>query len=316
MSARLRVAALAGGVGGARLADGLAQVLPPDQLTIIVNVGDDFEYLGLYICPDLDTVCYTLAKVANPETGWGRQDESWRALEVVAKLGGEAWFRLGDLDLGLQLVRTSLLDQGYSLSQITRQITKRLDIRPVVLPVTDMRVPTIVQTESARLPFQDYFVRLKCEPAVLGFEFSNVGQAVPAPGVLSALNNADLVVICPSNPWVSIDPILAVPGIKAALQSKPIVAVSPIIGGKTIKGPAAKMYQEFGITPSAAAVAMHYKDFLTAFVLDDMDRALAESISGAGIACLTAQTIMYTGADRRHLAEQVLAWAESGFIST
>jgi LPPG:FO 2-phospho-L-lactate transferase len=311
----LRVAALAGGVGGARLADGLAQVLPPENLTIIVNVGDDFEHLGLYICPDLDTVCYTLAGAANPETGWGRQGETWRALDVVAALDGPSWFRLGDLDLGLQLVRTSLLAQGQPLSRITRHITSRLAVHPVVLPVTDMRVPTMVLTASGQLPFQDYFVRQQCEPVVTGFVFSQAEQAVPAPGVLSALEAADLIVICPSNPWVSVDPILAVSGVRAVVERKPIVAVSPIIGGKTVKGPAAKMYRELGITPSAAAVARHYQGFLTAFVLDLTDNGLKDSVIATGVACLAAQTIMYTRADRRRLAEEILNWAKTGFPS-
>lgn len=315
MSQPLRVAALAGGVGGARLAEGLAQALPSEYLTIIVNVGDDFEHLGLYICPDIDTICYTLAGMANPETGWGRQNETWRALEVVEMLGGASWFRLGDLDLGLQLLRTSLLGQGVPLSKITRQIAGRLNIQPQILPVTDMHVPTMVLTADGRLPFQDYFVRQRCEPHVMGFEFVNVKQSVPAPGVLPALQHADLIIICPSNPWVSIDPILAVPGVKAAMHGKPVLAVSPIIGGKTVKGPAAKMYQELGINPSATAVANHYAGLIQAFVLDETDRALQAEVRAAGVACMEAQTIMHAAADRLRLAEEILFWADSGFPS-
>ncbi len=274
--------ALAGGVGGARLADGLAQILPPENLTVIVNTGDDLEHLGLYICPDLDTVCYTLAGLANPATGWGRSAETWRALETLATLGGPTWFRLGDHDLGMHLERTRRRRLGQPLSQITRHFCQALDIRPAVIPVSDDPVATWVDTDEGALPFQEYFVRRQCQPKVSGFHFKGVEQARPAPGVLEALRQADLVVFCPSNPWVSIDPILAVPGLRPAIQSRPTLAVSPIIGGQTVKGPAAKMFTEMGLEPGALAVARHYGKMLTGFVLDQVDASQAQEIQSLG----------------------------------
>ncbi len=217
----LKVVALAGGVGGAKFADGLAQCLPPQNLTVIVNTGDDFEHLGLYICPDLDTVCYTLAGKANPGTGWGRSGETWSALETISDLGGPGWFHLGDHDIGLHLERTRRLRLGESLSQVTRQVCQAWGIAPQVLPVTDERMPTSVFTiEQGELPFQDYFVRQRCQPQVTGFKFNHSESAHPAPGVLAAIAQADLIVICPSNPWVSIGPILAVPGVRAVVGRK------------------------------------------------------------------------------------------------
>ena len=248
----IKVAALAGGVGGARLADGLAQVLPAEDLTIIVNTGDDFEHLGLYICPDLDTVCYTLAGLANPATGWGRSDETWRALESLSQLGGPAWFRLGDQDLGLHLERTRRRRAGQPLSRIVQHFCQALGIRRQILPMTDDFTPTWVYTIEGEMPFQEYFVRRQCQPIVTGFHFQGADQASPAPGVLEAIHQADLVVFCPSNPWVSLDPILSIPGIRAAVAARPVAAVSPIIGGQTVKGPAGKMFAELGIPPSAA----------------------------------------------------------------
>jgi LPPG:FO 2-phospho-L-lactate transferase len=277
-AASLKVVALAGGVGGARLADGLAQVLRPANLTVIVNTGDDFEHLGLFICPDLDTICYTLAGLANPATGWGRSAETWQALETLATLGGPTWFRLGDHDLGLHLERTRRRRLGQPLSQITRHFCRALGIQVSILPVTDESVATWVDTDEGSLPFQEYFARRQCQPRVSGFHFIGVEQARPAPGVLEAISQADLVVVCPSNPWVSIDPLLAVPGIRQAIQSRPTLAVSPILGGQTVKGPAAKMFAEMGIEPSALAVARHYGKMLTGFVLDRIDAPQAQEI--------------------------------------
>jgi len=302
----LRVVALAGGVGGAKLAHGLAKVVPPDNLTIIVNTGDDFEHLGLNICPDLDTVCYTLAGLANHETGWGRADETWDALENIIHLGGPDWFRLGDRDLGTHLERTRRLNAGQPLSDITRDFCAAWDIGPTILPMSDDPVPTQVITVQGRLPFQEYFVHQKCQPKVRGFLFENADVAKPAPGIEDALEAADLIVICPSNPWVSINPILALPKIKDGINSCPVIAVSPIIGGKAIKGPAAKMYAELGIKPSAIAVAKHYRGLLSGFVMDDIDLALEKAIQNNGIQTLVVPTIMNTVADRTQLARDVL----------
>ncbi|NOH02401.1 MAG: 2-phospho-L-lactate transferase [Chloroflexi bacterium] len=301
------IVALAGGVGGAKLAHGLAQVLPPEDLTVIVNTGDDFEHLGLYICPDLDTVCYTLAGLANPETGWGRVDETWNAIANIEKLGGPAWFRLGDQDLATHLERTRRLKEGQTLSQITSDFCKAWGISQKVLPMSDSPVRTMVDSDEGVLAFREYFVHRRREPRVKGFRFDGVEVAGPAPGVREALESAEAVVICPSNPWVSIDPILKV--IKTI--DKPVVAVSPIIGGKTVKGPAAKMYAELGIEPSALAVARHYRTILTAFVLDNADAAIESEIKKLNIKTLVADTLMNEVQNRARLANEVLRFIGS-----
>jgi LPPG:FO 2-phospho-L-lactate transferase len=294
------------------LADGLAQILAPEDLTIVVNTGDDFEHLGLYICPDLDTVCYTLAGIANPATGWGRAQESWRALETLEALGGPAWFRLGDRDLGLHLERTRRTRAGQPLSEITQHFCQILGIQPQILPMTDDSVPTWVYTiDEGELPFQEYFVKRQCRPRVRGFRFEGVERARPAPGVLEALQTADLVVICPSNPWVSVDPILAVPEIRPAAAACLVVAVSPIIAGGAVKGPAAKMYAELGIQPSALAVARHYGDLLSGFILDGQDAAQAEAVRALDIQALVTDTLMKTPQDRRRLAQEVVEFGMS-----
>ncbi len=308
-----KIVALAGGVGGAKLADGLAQSLPPEDLTIIVNTGDDFEHLGLTICPDLDTVCYTLSGIANPATGWGRADETWMAFETLGELGGPTWFRLGDRDLGLHLERTRRLRQGQTLSQVTRHFCQVWGIGATILPMSDDAVPTWVYTNEGELTFQEYFVHRQCHPEVTGFRFAEADQAQPAPGVLQSLQQADLVIICPSNPWVSIGPILAVPGIRRALErpTLPVVAVSPIIGGQALKGPAAKMYRELGIDPQAVAVARHYGSLLAGFVMDEIDAEQASEVEALGIRTLVTGAIMRSRQDRRRLAGEVLRFAGS-----
>jgi LPPG:FO 2-phospho-L-lactate transferase len=310
MTSSMQVVALAGGVGGARLADGLAQVIPAEHLTVIVNVGDDFEHLGLRICPDLDTMCYTLAGIANPDTGWGRADESWQVLDGLEELGGPTWFRLGDRDLALHLERTERLRMGLPLSQVTYDLCKRLGVQVRVLPVTNYAIPTIVLTHSGELPFQEYFVRQHCQPEVTGFRFDGAEQALPAPGVIDALRQADLVVLCPSNPWVSIDPILAVPGVKEAIGTHRVVGVSPIIGGKTVRGPAAKMFSELGIPASAAAVAAHYGRLLTGFVVDGQDSEQADAVQQLDILPYVTDTLIKSGIDRRRLALEILEFSK------
>lgn len=304
----MKLVALAGGIGGAKLADGLAQVLSPENLTVIVNTGDDFEHLGLYICPDLDTVCYTLAGLANPATGWGRSEETYHALENIEKLGGENWFRLGDKDLATHIERSRRLREGQSLSRITRDFCRAWGVKPAVLPMSDDPVRTIVDTlEYGELPFQEYFVHRKCEPKVKGFRFAGIEDAKPAPGVIEAISASDAIVICPSNPWVSIDPILAVLKPSAIChQPSATVAISPIIGGQTVKGPAAKMFAELGIPPSALAVAEHYKNLLTGFVLDDIDVALVPDVQNLNVQTHVTNTLMKTASDQCHLAEDVL----------
>ena len=312
----MKVAALAGGVGGAKLADGLAQSQQIDQLTVIVNTGDDFRHFGLNICPDLDTVCYNLAGIQDPDHGWGRNEERWETLDEIRRLDGPDWFQLGNRDLGTHLERTRRLAAGESLSEITHDFCHSWGISARVLPMSDDPVGTIVESDQGPLPFQDYFVRLACRPTVSGFQFSGVKKAEPAPGVLESLADADLVVICPSNPWVSIDPILAVPGIRSHLEGKFVLAVSPIISGQTVKGPAAKMYREMGIEPSARAVLEHYGDLLSLFIIDQADGDQVKELSegrASFIPVHALETWMKTRADRKRLAEEILE-ISTGFV--
>jgi LPPG:FO 2-phospho-L-lactate transferase len=308
----LKIVALAGGVGGAKFAHGLAQILPPEDLTVIVNTGDDFEHYGLYICPDLDTVCYTLAGIANPETGWGRVNESWNVIENASRLGGPGWFRLGDQDLGTHLERTRRLKEGQSLSQVTNDFCRAWGIQPTVLPMSDQPVRTIVETDEGDLAFQEYFVHRRCEPRVRGFRFEGVESVEPTPGAREAIRSADAVVICPSNPWVSIDPILRVfsPLLKREGSGLRFFAISPIIGGQAVKGPAAKMYRELGIEPSALAVARHYCDLATGFVLDHVDRQLEGEIRSLGMRTYVTNTLMNSHDDRKQFAMGVLDFIE------
>ena len=299
----MKIVALAGGVGGAKLAHGLAQILPPEDLTVIVNTGDDFEQYSLSISPDLDTVCYTLAGLANPETGWGRVDETWNVIENAKRLGGPGWFNLGDRDLGTHLERTRRLKAGDFLSQVTRDFCKARGVKHTVLPMSDQPVRTIVETDEGDLAFQEYFVHRRCAPRVRGFRFDGIEMAEPAPGAKEALESAEAVVICPSNPWVSVDPILKVLSITPGI---PVVAVSPIISGETVKGPAAKMFRELGIEASAFAVANHYCGLVTHFVLDIVDAQLNESVRGLNMRTLVTNTLMKSHEDRKQLAGDVL----------
>ena len=307
------ILALAGGVGGARLAVGLAGVLTPRQLAIVVNTGDDFEHLGLTICPDVDTVLYTLAGEHNPATGWGRAHETWSALEALAQLGGPTWFRLGDRDLALHLVRTEALRSGSPLSAVTRALARRLGVRHAVLPMSDTPVRTHVVTDRGELTFQDYFVRLRCRPRVRGFRFAGIDRArVPSPlADLLASPRLRAIVICPSNPYVSVAPILRVPAIRRWLASRhiPVVAVSPIVGGVALKGPAAKMMRELGAQPSAAGIARHYGRLVDGWVIDRADAALAERIVHMGLAVHTTDTIMTDAAKSKQLAGEVIRFA-------
>jgi LPPG:FO 2-phospho-L-lactate transferase len=310
-----RIVALAGGVGGAKLAHGLAQILAPEELTVIVNTGDDFEHLGMYICPDLDTVCYTLGGLANPETGWGRAGETWNTIANVERLGGPAWFRLGDQDIATHLERTRRLKEGQSLSQITRDFCKAWGIQHTILPMSDSPVRTMVDSDEGELAFQEYFVHRQCAPKVKGFRFDGVEGAEPVVGAKEAIEAADAIVICPSNPWVSVDPILQVISLTPTPlpqgegrrgEGKPVVAVSPIIGGKAVKGPAAKMYSELGFEPSALAVANHYRNILTGFVLDNADLSMENDVKKLNIKTLTTDTLMNNLTDRTRLAMDVL----------
>jgi LPPG:FO 2-phospho-L-lactate transferase len=302
----LNVVALAGGVGGAKLADGLAQVLQPDHLTIIVNTADDFTHLGLRISPDLDTVCYTLAGVANPDTGWGRIDETWKVFESLKKMGMPDWFQLGDSDLATHLVRTIYYSEGRTLTQITREFCRVWGVQAKVLPMTDDVVQTWVYTNKGDLEFQEYFVHRNCVPKIKGFKFEGAEKSAPAPGVLEAIEKCDVVLICPSNPWVSIDPILSIPNIKAALKKHLVYAVSPIIGSKTVKGPAAKMFSELGIQPSALAVAQHYDSIIHCLIVDNSDDPLVREINKLDICTYVTDILMRDRSDRGRLAQEII----------
>ena len=306
-----RVVALSGGIGGAKLALGLSRVLPAGALTVVANTGDDFEHLGLSISPDLDTLMYTLAGLSNPVAGWGRRDETWTFMTALEKLGGATWFRLGDGDLATHVERTHRLQRGDSLTQITGDFCRRLGISAQILPMSDDPVRTRVRTAQGWLDFQDYFVRLQCEPIVTGFEFAGAVAARAQPDVLAALADPGLraVIICPSNPFISIDPILAVPGLRQALVDcdAPVVAVSPIIGGRAVKGPTAKMMNELGLECTAATVAVRYRDFLDGYIVEPGDRV---GLIGADMEVTEASILMTTLEDREALARVVLTAAD------
>jgi LPPG:FO 2-phospho-L-lactate transferase len=307
------VIALSGGVGGAKLALGLSRLDLGDDLLVVANGGDDFEHLGLTICPDLDTVTYTLAGLSDQEKGWGRADEGWRFMAALDQLGGESWFNLGDSDLALHTLRTGLLAEGKNLTQVTRAITRQLGIAARVVPMSDDPVRTMVQTRNGPLAFQHYFVRDRCEPVVTGFVFDGITVARPQADFLTALANPDLraIIVTPSNPFVSVDPILDLPGVRAAARAAPapVIAVSPIVAGQAIKGPAAKMMAELGMPSSALAVAKHYGDLLDGFVLDHGDEDQADAVAGLGIHPLVTGTVMVSLEDRVRLAREVLALA-------
>ncbi|MBT4488493.1 MAG: 2-phospho-L-lactate transferase [Rhodospirillaceae bacterium] len=307
------VIALSGGVGGAKLALGLSRLDLGDELLIVANVGDDFEHLGLTICPDLDTVTYTLSGLSDQEKGWGRTDEGWRFMESLGQLGGEDWFNLGDRDLALHIMRTQALRSGESLTAVTRTITRRLGIAAPIVPMTDDPVRTMVQTADGPLAFQHYFVRDRCEPVVTGFDFTGINNARPQADFKAALSDPDLqaIVITPSNPFVSVDPILNLPGIRDTLRAvaAPVVAVSPIVAGLAIKGPAAKMMHELGMPTTALAVAEHYGELLDGFVLDHGDGDQANAVAALGVRPLVTKTVMESLEDRENLAREVLGLA-------
>ncbi len=305
-----KVLALSGGVGGAKLALGLDRVLPDGALTVVANTADDFEHLGLYIAPDLDTVMYTLSGINDTERGWGLAGESWQCLEALGTLGAEQWFQLGDRDLATHIHRTAMLRDGARLSQATEKLCSALGLVTRLLPMSDHPVRTLVDCRDGEFPFQHYFVREQCRPEVRGFRFEGQDQATPQPEFMALLADPALalIVICPSNPFVSVDPILGLPGVRAALQASaaPVYAVSPIVGDRALKGPAAKMMAELGLPVSAASVAQHYRGLVDTFVLDESDATLAHSMEEPGMRLMTAPTVMKTLADREQLARALL----------
>jgi len=304
------VTAITGGVGDAKLAAGLQAALAPGALTCIVNVGDDFEHLGLSISPDIDTLLYTLSGRNDAGRGWGRRDETWACLAALRDLGGPDWFALGDQDLALHILRSEALRGGATLSQVCARFARRLGIAGTILPASDAPVRTRVTTATGTLSFQDYFVRERAQPVVQALAYCGAGSAAPAPGVVAALTSADrqAIVICPSNPLLSIDPILAIPGVRAALAQRrvPAVAVSPLIGGEAVKGPTAKLFRELAIPRTAQAIAQHYAGLIDGLVIDQQDGAEAED---CGVPVCVTRTLMQSASEQRELATTVLAFA-------
>jgi LPPG:FO 2-phospho-L-lactate transferase len=304
----MRITALAGGIGASKLLLGLASVMPPEELTIIANTGDDIELFGLRICPDVDTVTYTLAGVINEETGWGLTGDSFECLRWLGRYDEATWFNLGDRDLATHIFRTNQLRSGRSLSEVTDLVRRSLGVRSTILPMTDSYAPTRVATDEGEMHLQEYFVRRGCQPRVLGINSDNTASAAPASGVVNAIMEASAVVICPSNPFISIGPILAVPGVRDAIRKTPatVIAITPIIGGKAVKGPTAEMLRDLGHEVSATGVARMYEDLLDIFILDETDSPSAAGIQAIGVQAIAANTRMNTLDDKQALARRVL----------
>jgi LPPG:FO 2-phospho-L-lactate transferase len=295
--------ALCGGIGGAKLALGLAQVVPAADLTIVVNTGDDFRHLGLHVSPDIDTVLYTLSGLANKELGWGIEGETWTFMEAVARLGGPEWFRLGDRDLATHAVRTAMLAEGRKLGEVTAHLARRLGIGPSIVPMSDDPVSTIVETDEGTLDFQTYFVGRRAEPRIRDIRFDGAGNAKPAPAAVQALHRPGLagIIVCPSNPWLSIDPLLAIPGWRRLLEERraPCIAVSPLVGGKAVKGPTAKIMAELSHPLHVASIVSHYRSLIDGFVLDTVDNDRSSELD---LPTLVTNTLMRTLDDRIALA--------------
>ncbi|MBS0240669.1 MAG: 2-phospho-L-lactate transferase [Proteobacteria bacterium] len=299
--------ALCGGIGGAKLALGLMHVLAPEQLTIVVNTGDDFRHLGLHVSPDIDTVLYTLAGLSNRELGWGLEGETWSFMEAMARLGGPTWFQLGDQDLATHALRTTMLSEGRSLSEVTRHLGERLGVKPAIVPMSDDPVATVVETEDGTLAFQTYFVGRRCEPKLKAVRFEGAKSARMTPGAKAALADPQLagILICPSNPWLSVDPLLAIPEWRRALDARhvPCVAVSPLVGGRAVKGPTAKIMGELGLPLHAGSIAAHYQGLIDGLVLDTSD---AEWTSRLDVRTAVTKTLMVSLDDRIDLAKATL----------
>ncbi len=305
----MKIAALSGGVGGAKLALGLYRAMDPSLLTMIVNTGDDIVMHGLHVSPDPDILIYTLAGVVNEETGWGRKGETLNVARGLEIYGRPTWFKLGDADLATHIHRTTLMKEGATLSRALDDIRQALGVRARILPMSDQFVPTFLETDEGRMHLQDYLVRRRCEPKLSGIVFDGIEGAKPAPGVLAALEEADGIIICPSNPLISIGPILAVPGIREALRKRraDVVAVCPLISGKSLKGPSDKMMMELGYEVSAMGVARLYRDICATLVIDEADEAAGPQIRALDIEPVVRSTVMRTAADKEQLAGEVLA---------
>ena len=302
------IVALAGGIGASKLLVGLVRAIDPRELTIIVNTGDDIVLHGLAISPDLDIVTYSLAGVVNPETGWGFRDEAFRAHDQLAAYGRPAWFHLGDRDLATHIHRTAMLGEGATLSEAAESIRLALGVQANILPMCDQPVPTMIDTEQGRLNFQQYLVQRHAEPVVRKVIFDGIERAVPAPGVLESLERAAVIVICPSNPLISIGPILAVPGVREALRKRreDVVAVCPIVGGKSLKGPSDRMLAQLGFDVSASGVARMYQDICATFLIDSVDAGQRPAVEALGMTAVVSSTVMHTLEDKERLAGETL----------
>lgn len=307
----MKITALAGGVGGAKLAHGFSKLLSPQEFTVIVNTGDDFEHFGLYISPDIDTVCYTVGDISNLSTGWGRRNETFNVLKTIQGLGGPDWFSLGDKDFALHLERTRRMNEGYSLTDVSLQLEKAMGITHRILPMSDNKVSTLVNTiEYGEISFQEYFVMLEFLPKVKGFCFQGIENAKPSPEVIFALEEADVIVICPSNPFVSINPIISLDGIKKILERKYVIAVSPIIGGKAVKGPLGKMLGELGYNIHPLSIIEIYKDFLNCFYLDTDDYIEKMQDSVSSIIIKAEKILLPDIVARKKLAKNIIKHVE------
>lgn len=302
--------ALAGGVGGAKLAYGMNHLMGSEHLAVAVNTGDDFRHLGLAISPDLDTVCYALAELDDVQRGWGRADETWRFMQALAALGQPSWFQLGDMDLAVHVTRTRLLAQGATLTEVTRELCAGMNVAAMVLPMSNEPVATILHTDEGVMEFQDYFVRRQCKPRVLSIEYLGHDVASVNTQILDVLSRSDLegIVVCPSNPWLSIEPILGLRGLKETLKAHrvPVVIVSPIVGGQAVKGPAGKLMAEMGLEVSALGVAYHYKDLASGIVIDHQDAKLQGAIEALGMQVLVTDTLMPNRTARIRLASDIV----------
>ena len=306
------VLALAGGVGGAKLALGLARCLPAGDLVICVNTGDDETFHGLHVSPDLDTMMYTLSGLSNQETGWGVAGDTFTALEMLRRFGVDTWFNLGDRDLATHIRRTQLLSEGKTLSEVTAELNRSLGVVHHVIPMSDDPVKTILATDEGELPMQRYFVGRRAEPKVTGVAYAGADTATPSPGLERAIAGAGMLVLCPSNPYLSLGPILALPGVRQRLRAFPgkKVCVSPIVGGDAVKGPAGKIMAELGKQVSCVEIAREYRDICDVFVMDRLDQALAAEVEEMGLTPLVTSTIMETEEDKIGLAREILALAD------
>jgi LPPG:FO 2-phospho-L-lactate transferase len=305
--------ALSGGIGGAKLAFGLSQVLTDGELTVIANTGDDFEHLGLHVSPDVDTLLYTLSGVNNPDTGWGRGDETWSFMSALKEVGAPTWFQLGDKDLALNVFRTKELSRGKTLSDVVSFVAQQFGIQNRIIPMSDDPVRTMVDTTSGTLEFQDYFVRQKCQPVVEQLRYQGSERARPSPGFQAVMESSQIeaFVICPSNPYLSIDPIFALPGVRESISDStaPVVAVSPVVAGESLKGPTGKIMSELGVPCNSVEVAWHYHGLIDGIIIDSQDAKLAAEIERANVQVVTANIVMKSAQDKSDLAKTLLSFA-------